>query len=115
MQCTFTRHGPTEINKMFMLQRLQTMEKLCTKNICVWYSFKKMKQQLYIFSFSFPYLHAVQLFFIYDRIVTRLGKDHLISRGAWIFPCDKLFFSLFFHKLFFSKVNCNKFFIFLKK
>ena len=34
--------------------------------------------------------------------------------GAGIFPRDKLFFSLNLHKLFFSKVNCNKFF-FLEK
>ena len=41
------------------------------------------------------------------------GPFNIQGGGAGIFPCDKLFFSLFLHnKLFFSKVNCNKFFIF---
>ena len=35
--------------------------------------------------------------------------------GAGIFPCDKLFFSLFAQQVIFSKVNYSKFFIFLKK
>ena len=39
-----------------------------------------------------------------------------IQGGAGIFPRDKLFFSLFLHnKLFFSKVNCSKFFYFFEK
>ena len=47
-----------------------------------------------------------------------LGTDHLISRGGggWDFSLRQvIFFSLFVQQVFFSKGNCNKFFLYFKK
>ena len=59
-----------------------------------------------IFSYSAHFNRIVRLF--------RDGPFDIQGGGAGIFPHDKLFFLSFSKKLFFFKVNRNKFFIFLK-